>query len=244
MPDTGPEAIDTAAQLAKRHWWMDASDDELNARYAATESREDIQAKAKSEAAWRAIVGDWGTRYAASDLDEYIVDGKEQVEVLSKVKGYANRLAENIKAGRSITLFGPYGTGKDFLVSALMRLAVLECGLSGKWVNGQDFYGRVRDSMDGGERESKLVKELVTPDILAISDPVPPKGDVSAFQQSILYRAIDGRYRNCKATWVTMNVANFKEASERMGGAAMDRLTQDGMGLFCNWKSYRQRNVR
>jgi DNA replication protein DnaC len=153
-------------------------------------------------------------------------------------------MRENIKAGRSITLFGPWGTGKDFLVSALMRMAVLDVGLSGKWVNGQDFYGRVRDSMDdGGERESKIVKDLVSPDILAISDPVPPKGDVSGFQQSILYRAIDGRYRNCKATWVTMNVASHKEAVERMGGAAVDRLTQDGLAAYCNWPSFRQRKA-
>jgi hypothetical protein len=75
VPDSGPEPIDTASELRLRHPWLtEASDEELDRRFAERESASDRQSQAKREVAWRDIVSDWGTRYADSKLERYIVD--------------------------------------------------------------------------------------------------------------------------------------------------------------------------
>jgi DNA replication protein DnaC len=245
-PEPGEPVSFGGIGLGERHrFLMEATDEQLDARIAAAaDASRERQTQARQEADWAHVVKAIGTRYADCRLPDYQVYAKGQRGAINLAVGYANDIADQVAAGRCVVLYGRPGTGKDFIVAALLRLAVLDAGLSAKWINGQDFYGRIRDAMDdGGEREAKIIGDLVQPNILAISDPVPPKDAVTAFQQSLLYRAIDGRYRNCKATWVTMNVATRAEAEQRMGAAVVDRLTQDSVAIFCDWPSYRQRKA-
>ena len=104
-----------------------------------------------------------------------------------------------------------------------------------------DFFATVRDSFgrDDGETESELIRYLTKPEILILSDPLPPAGKLTEFQTGVLFRALDYRYSRCQPTWTTVNCASRKELDERMGCQNMDRLIHGSPKLFCDWESYR-----
>lgn len=189
--------------------------------------------------AWR------GTRYANATLSGFEVArdeavAKQQRDALDALAGYISELPRNVADGRGIVLYGPKGTGKDHLMSAVLRVAVLSHGIDVKWANGMDLFGEFRDLIDGEANESKFVKSLASPSILAISDPVPPVGNLTGWQMSQLFRVIDMRYRNMKPIFVTMNATGAGDAESRMSGQIVDRLRDGALVVQCNWPSYRK----
>ena len=147
----------------------------------------------------------------------------------------------------NMIFFGPKGTGKDHLLAASIRAAIYlsedpkEHITSAVWTTGADLCAAVRDSIGTGESENELVQRFVTPDILAISDPVPTKRDaITSHQADSLYRIIDRRYSSRLPIWITVNVANREELSEKLGDVISDRLIHDAVAISCNWESYRQ----
>lgn len=205
---------------------------------------------------WDGIAGKLGRRYGDCSLDgkgltlgvRFECSNAAQRAALDMLLQFEAELPAHVKAGRGLILFGPVGTGKDHLLAAMLRSAVLRHGLSVEWLNGLDLYGLIRDRMDTGapstwercERsEEDLVRSLAQPMILAISDPLPPAGDASPFNLQMLLRVIDRRYRHMLPTWLTLNAANGQDAEERLSAPIVDRLRHGALGVYCNWPSYR-----
>lgn len=202
-----------------------------------------LQEKARRRWQWENLLREIGRRYESATLDTFEAPESKQLKAKMDVMEYLVRLPENVQAGRGVIFYGPPGTGKDHLMAAMMREAIEEEGLQVRWINGLDFYGSVRDRMDDERPEAELVRDLGTPDILAISDPLPPWGELSGFQAQMLFRIIDRRYRNQRPVWCTMNVAHGEEAASRLGTAVVDRLRERALAIHCDWPSYRARKA-
>lgn len=188
-------------------------------------------------AACRALGDKLGKRYANARLFTFQAETPEQKKLVEQLNRYAaNELWQD---GTGILLYGPPGTGKDHLLAGLAYECILR-GAKVTWVNGLDWYGQNRDRMETDRSEASGVRDLVTPEILYISDPLPPWGELSEYQASMLFRVIDGRYRACRATWVSANVANREECERRLGAATVDRLGESAVSAFCKWPSYRR----
>lgn len=115
--------------------------------------------------------------------------------------------------------------------------------LAGKfvtWQNGMDLFGDIRDAMDTGDTERSLVARLVAPDVLYMSDPLPPIGKLTEFQAGLLFRVLDGRYNRRRPTWATINVSSGAELDDRIGPQNGDRLRDGALAIFCDWSSYRK----
>lgn len=184
-----------------------------------------------------------GNRYANCNLESFRVSDdpavrNAQLAVLGQLQSFVDELPEVIRTGSGLFLFGPVGTGKDHLLSAVM-LETANRGFSVAWMNGLDIFANARDAIADDTGEARIFERLTIPTVLAISDPLPPVGDVTAFQRSLLLRAIDHRYRHGKATWITINVGNRDEAEKRLGVQLIDRLTDGALCLVCNWPSFR-----
>jgi DNA replication protein DnaC len=222
---------------------VEKSPEEWAAQDARSKQRSADAERNKRDAMWQLLLSDVGTRYRTADFSTWEFTDERQQKVVAAAREYAAEIAKQIEAGRNAIIFGQPGTGKDHLMVSLMRAAVLDAGVSVKWVNGMDLYGDWRDGISSEKSERELVSSLSGAAVLAVSDPLPPSGPLTAYQQSMLFRVIDRRYRNAKPTWMTLNVANAAEAIERLGAAVVDRLREGALKLWCNWSSYREREL-
>ena len=208
----------------------------------AQQARERTTSERAKRLAWTELVKRLGCRYQNCTLEGYKIYAPAQRDVVDAVRSYGDRLPELVRAGQGLLLFGSVGTGKDHLMAYLMRRAVAEHGfLSLSWINGIDWYGANRDRIDEGRSEAEAVRLLTLPAIVAISDPVPSWSTMRPYQIEMLYRVLDGRARQCRATWLTMNIADGAQAQEQLGGQIVSRLRQDCQAVACFWPDYRSR---
>ncbi len=182
-----------------------------------------------------------GSRYSPERvmMDKYKVTNAKQGAIVQKVKDIRGGMTDHVANGQGIIFIGTIGTGKDHMLAYLLYSAAAS-GASCKWIGGQDLYGRIRDLMGDKGRENDLISDFAGPQVLAISDPVPPSGEVSDWQVSQFYRILDRRYRDLKCTWITINVRDGKEADAKLSSPVWDRLRDNAIILECNWPSNRR----
>ena len=181
-----------------------------------------------------------GKRYADCTLDNFEATCPAQEQVLAKLRDYVSDIRANVDRCRGLVLFGPAGTGKDHLLVGAAKEAI-SAGVYVEWKNGRDLCGQFRDAIKGESIRSEggLLRDLEAPDVLILSDPVPPTGRLTEYQGDVMFRLVDARYRELKPTWATLNVAGGSEADDRLGSQIVDRLKHDALALFCDWPSYR-----
>lgn len=211
----------------------------LSAQQAAARAmagRLEVQMEASAQRRLAALGYDLGARYSfdRTRLSRFEIYDQRQRVVIDALTAF---LADE---SRNLILFGPVGTGKDHLLAAALYHAARR-GDSCRWVNGQEFYGSVRDRMDSANSEADWFARWTAPHVLGISDPVQPVGELTPWRIELLYRLIDRRYRAMRATWVTLNVRSEEEADQRMSQQVFDRLREGAVVIPCFWPSYRAR---
>lgn len=188
---------------------------------------------------------DAGPRYAECTLESFVADAAKpaerqlQLAAVDRLRAFCSEIVPMTKQGHGLVLYGPEGTGKDHLMVACLK-AALAAGLTARLVFGVDLYAQWRDEIDKKVIESQAMAEWLRPDILAISDPLPPIGELSEHQAAKLMALIHGRYRQCRPTWCTLNVAGAIEASKRLTAQITGRLRDGSLSLACNWPSHRK----
>ena len=202
--------------------------------------RAELRRKAELRARFAELCMAAGDRYARCTLENFDAKHPKQKQVLTEVLAY---VAADCPGG--LVLYGPIGTGKDHLAFAVCR----ECIRSGKtvkWLNGRQWFGSIRDAMDSTKTEAAIIDEVRRPDVVCLSDPLPPIGALTPHQADMLYRFIDARYCRGATTICTLNVENDADADERLGVPTWDRLCDGSCKLHCSWASCRKpvREVR
>lgn len=216
---------------------------QIPARPAASD--DDSAKKAKTrEHEWQRLRSKLGRRYAECTFETFVPSddkavAEKQEAARERLRAYVADLKANIRAGRNVVLYGPPGTGKDHLLVAMLRDAVAS-DVPCDWVNGMSLFEKRRDAIDTDIREKDILAEYVKPAVLAISDPVPPWGDLQQGQAEFLFRLIDQRYRQLKPVWISANVASGKDAEKRIGTQVIDRLRDGGIAVEFAWPSFRK----
>jgi DNA replication protein DnaC len=188
-----------------------------------------------------------GRRYVGCTFANFDCQGKDsgkKQDALNAAVDYANRFREHYEAGRSLVFVGPKGTGKDHLMTAVIRQVALGWKQPGKVVfrDGLRLFAEFRGAFGSPVTEDQIVDKYIAPMLLAISDPLPPVGSLSEYEKRMTQRIIDGRYRDAKPITSTINAINRNEVTERLGVQATDRLFEDAIVVRCNWASHRVRN--
>lgn len=209
------------------------------------EQRESEQAKTnrreqhKRQEAWKQLIAVRGRRYERCTLENFQAEVQGQRQVLQDLRNYAKRMRENVADGQGILLFGPSGTGKDHLQTAMMRAAITT-GLSVEWRSGPALWSELRDRIGSDRSENDLLRPLMRADVLAISDPSAQAAPLTEYQAATLYRIVDERYNRQRPIWLTANVASRRELEELLSVPIVDRLIDSAIVLGCDWPSYRK----
>lgn len=194
---------------------------------------------------WQAFVRHRGQRYADCRLANFKLHGdakaqERQRKMLADARRYAERMPDLVRQGKGLVAVGSVGAGKDHIVSAMARVAILHHGLDVAWTDGTAFYSQLRDAMTLDTTEGSMIRPLVMADVLYLSDPVPPAGTLSDYQKNMLFQLLDRRYQRGKPTWASCNFSNADEAGGVLGAPLADRLRHDALILSFAWPSYRK----
>lgn len=234
-PMTIPAEVEQAesdlSEFLKRHNMYKPCpfDLRLDSNQAAKESKE--------------LVRSLGRRYQEATLGNYFIYHDKQREVLETLCDFARTMPEHLRSGGGLLLFGDPGTGKDHLVAALLKLAIKMHKLSVLRFDGGDLFDDIaRHATESHDQLFSFQKRLLEPHILSISDPQPPKGELSAPQVRRVRDIIDRRYREGKSTWLTTNIDRREDAEALLTEPLMQRLREGSLSILCSWPSYRERN--
>ena len=219
--------------------------DEVQAaeRKRAAREREEQERRDRIAQQSRALTSRVGKRYSQCSIEGFEIssdrhEAARQRAVLSKIAAYRDSVASAIDAGENLVLCGKKGTGKDHLLSVLMFAAIQE-GKTVQFWSGVDLWASIRDAIDSAKSEKTWLAEILAPDVLAISDPLPPIGSLTDFQSACFFRIVDARYRAMKSVWVTTN-SGGEDAETRAGSQAIDRLRDGSLSVTFDWKSHRK----
>jgi DNA replication protein DnaC len=185
-----------------------------------------------------------GRRYHGCTFDNFKTGPKEEAKktaALQSCAEYTMNFREHFNAGRSLILVGPKGTGKDHLLTATIKRIADNFGKPGRVVfrDGLKLFSEFRAAFNTETTEQAIVDKYIAPTLLAISDPLPPRGTLSEHEQRMLLRIVDGRYREARPLALTINAVNRQEISDRMGAQACDRIFDCAVVVRCVWESYR-----
>lgn len=201
---------------------------------------EDAERRTRS-GRWDEIIRGEVNEFKHVKLSDFIATTDRQKTVLAAMREYLDSIRDRVAAGEGLLLFGPCGTGKDHLAMSVLRAAILRDGLRGARINGPEWYGSLRDMMgDDSSSEYEEIRRLSYPDVLLISDPLPPMGSLSQHQSTMLYRVMEKRQACGRPTIVTVNTTGEADACDRMGTATVERMKYKAWVVECNWPSYRQ----
>lgn len=209
-----------------------ASSDELKAQQRMTHLR----------LRWDEVQRNMGPRYTACTFDNFRCETDQQRAVWQAIRDYMREFPSHMAQGEGLLLYGPRGSGKSHLAAAALSVSVRVFGALPMWSDGQKLFARMRDTIGGDTSEEAALAPYVSADVLLLDDPIPGAADraVTDFQQSVLWRIIDGRYRNRRPVWATCNVTSEAELVSRLGGQLADRLIDGALCLKCNWPSIRK----
>lgn len=237
----GPETVgEIAAKVLSRLIVVDRPVVDVAARKAEIDKHNDSVAAERRFYKWSGFLDRRGGRYLECRLTNFKCDMPKQTTAINKLTDYVDNIRDRVSAGDGIVLYGARGTGKDHLAVAVCREAIRN-DVEVHWVNGMEFFGQVRDALDDKKTtEYSLISALVCPSLLYISDPLPPSGALTDFQQAMLFRVLDARYSQLRPCIMTVNAANGKELDERLGGQNADRIRHGALAIHCDWPSYRK----
>lgn len=185
----------------------------------------------------RVFVNLVGERYAGCTFENFEVTNDAQREAVRACREVAANVADAVESGRSIVLAGPVGTGKDHLMACMLREAV-RSRICCDRVNGSDLAGQCRDLIGGHSTERDFLDRWASVPLLALSDPDGQKE--SAYYLDWLYRIVDGRYRDSRALWVTLNANDESSAERAVGTRAWDRMRHGALIIRTNWRTHRR----
>lgn len=215
--------------------------DEKAKRDAEAKRQADEKLEAERLRCVGAIVAQIGARYRDCRFQTYAIEHDAQRKAVAALERYAEHAPERIAAGAGVVLFGPCGTGKDHLLTALaVRVAYLHSVPRITWISGPAFFAELRDRISDGAPEREIIDRLARADVLVISDPMPPSGTLTEYQSATMFRLVDARYQNRRPTWVSLNAESGADAEKRLGVATTDRLRDGALTIACNWPSHRK----
>jgi DNA replication protein DnaC len=213
-------------------------------RFQANSGTEPPQNEEERELYWRRkkFASAVPPRFRGATIDNYECTHERQKKVVSKVSELMSGIKELLESWRPILFFGTPGTGKDHLLTCLIRVAIQAHNADVKLLAGDDLYGGLTRRRHSDYED--WFKTLKSATVLAISDLLLPGGDPTEDQRNGLFSLVSNRYDRMRPVWATVNVGDLDELAARLGTPTVDRLREGGSLIPCFWPSYRSTEAK
>ncbi len=109
----------------------------------------------------RNLVWSLGHRYGHASLSDFEVYDDRQQAALDRLCEFVERMPQQIERG-GLILFGPAGTGKDYLLAAVLKLAVARHGFTAAWWDGMSLFSAARHAISQ-DAELRLKSRAIPP---------------------------------------------------------------------------------
>ena len=135
---------------------------------------------------------------------------KKLNENIRKIVNFCTQVASSSLSNFSknqkyfITLFGPVGSGKTLLAVSALKMAIIDYGFSGKFVDFQFLLNQIKAEYEQKRSGESILKELREVDILII-DELGKGRNENEWQLEKLDDLINSRYNARKITILTTN---------------------------------------
>lgn len=160
-------------------------------------------------------------RFAGKTVASWRPTGKPNQQAHDLVTRYSLAIKPQVEAGRGIVLLGPVGTGKTHILTALTADAI-EAGIRACYAVWPSVIARHRDAQaDRKHADRDLLEYLATCELLALDE--LGLTDLTPWQAGELFRLIDARYREQRATLIAANLTAATLAPA-LGERVADRL--------------------
>lgn len=176
-------------------------------------------------------------RLQTKSFDNYDTPLKEQKAVLQKIREFADRFDEHLRAGSTLILSGPTGTGKGHL-SAALGMTLLRQGRTVLMATATELTLRLRRSWRDPSvpDEIEQLRRLADLDLLIIDEAgVRTSSDLD---RDLLFSIVDARYRAMRPMVLTTNLTP-EELRDALGDRTYSRLREGGRWIVMNWEDWR-----
>jgi DNA replication protein DnaC len=143
-------------------------------------------------------------------------------QIVAATRRFADRIDQQLDAGRGLWLMGPNGTGKTTL-AMLVTKAALKAGRTAARYTLPDLLRLIRRTFDTGSHVN-LFEQLVAVDLLHLDDIGAEKTSPWVLEE--LYSIVNARYEERRSVVITTNILDRETLCEQITERTVSRLTQ------------------
>lgn len=174
-------------------------------------------------------------RFEGASFDTY----REYSGEIKDKKNKCVEFAKTFSGGTSLILCGNTGTGKTHLALSVLKYAIQQRSMTGKYIRTSKMIDEVKETYNKSsvERKSEVIERFVAPELLVLDEIGVQHGTDT--EKMILFEILNERYENVKSTIVIGNL-DLPGLTEYMGERVIDRMKENGgMVIAFTWESKR-----
>lgn len=181
-------------------------------------------------------------RYQHKQWADFTVEHEDQRKIKTIMHRYAKTFKDRMVQGNNVIFTGNCGTGKTFL-STIVCQHLIQAGFSCAYEPTLDFLRSLQEkkfTAPGVFNNAMASYQSIS---FLIIDEVTEGGgknrSLTDWETELLFKLINLRYQQQRCTLVISN-RNREDLRKCLGEPIYDRLSDKGIPLVFNWKSYRQ----
>lgn len=161
-----------------------------------------------------------GKRFLTASFENY--ERERMPKAYDIALGYAEMFDKN--DGEGLLFTGDVGTGKTHLAAAISAEIIRKYAATVEFVSYTEALATMRAAFSESNNNDKILEErMMKADLLVIDD--LGKENLSAFTKNVLYRVVNGRYKDKLPLIITSNYG-IESLSERLDYGTFSRIAE------------------